>query len=372
MPELAESPVVSSPGYSTDDADREGLRTRPAPRLQLDYIDGMRALAALYIVCHHALRVRVLPWPLFNLFSHGQEVVAVFIVISGFCLALPNAQRGEWKVDAKRFFTRRARRILPPYYAAIALAVVFAAIKHAYGGSTTFRSIWVHLLMIQNWSVEMYTLAGPFWSVAVECQIYLLFPILVLTRRKLGAFANLLLWFALAVASFPLLHARGETIFLGYFAIGIFSAEAAFRKNWRPWMLLCMIVAGIAAMFANYRHLFIAETEWAVFTAALLAYLIHAKTNPLRRLLSWKPLTAIGLFSYSIYLVHAMFLETMGQYMQSKDPMFDASLSPHYMLYMGSAALISLPAAYLFHRAFELPFMSAKRHAVEARVLAKG
>ena len=104
------------------------------PRLRLDFLDGLRGLAALYVLLYHAsLRAGVLAaaapaQPVakaisvlhFCLLGYGHLAVAVFIVLSGYCLMLPVA-RTEGAVlpgGALAFIQRRARRILPPYYAA--------------------------------------------------------------------------------------------------------------------------------------------------------------------------------------------------------------------------------------------------------------
>ena len=113
-------------------ADLMGQAKRTPPeRLQLDFIDGLRALAALYIVLHHLLQTSAyMTWWLFPL-RYGFEVVVVFITISGFCLALPLSQRGRWKLEVRHFYWKRARRILPPYYAALALGFLIVLLYAA-------------------------------------------------------------------------------------------------------------------------------------------------------------------------------------------------------------------------------------------------
>src|SRR4051812_40619291 len=103
-------------------------------RLRLEYVDGMRALAALVVYLNHAyaqvstgdqVALRG-PWSLSRVsMVAGHLSVTVFIVVSGFCLTLPViSQGGELRGGVKGFLKRRARRILPPYYAAVALCLV--------------------------------------------------------------------------------------------------------------------------------------------------------------------------------------------------------------------------------------------------------
>src|SRR5205085_647811 len=94
----------------------------------LAYLDGLRGLAALQVVLGHAAmqvhwgslaKPRVIQAALGPM-TFAREAVALFIVLSGFCLMLPVVRReGVLQGGAWQFFKRRARRILPPYYLAL-------------------------------------------------------------------------------------------------------------------------------------------------------------------------------------------------------------------------------------------------------------
>ena len=106
----------------------------PAARragVRLKYIDGLRALAALYVAAGHAFKeldpyrdnfaiahphaAPAVEFFALLLFGHGHFAVAVFIVISGFCLMLPLALKERTAMESTgHFIARRARRILPP------------------------------------------------------------------------------------------------------------------------------------------------------------------------------------------------------------------------------------------------------------------
>src|SRR4051794_40542870 len=95
------------------------------PSLQLNFLDGLRGLSALYVAAYHAFlftghagdaekHLPVIGWFLL----YGYLGVPVFIVLSGFVLMLPVVSRGrglELPGGARKFIRRRARRILPPY-----------------------------------------------------------------------------------------------------------------------------------------------------------------------------------------------------------------------------------------------------------------
>src|SRR4051812_16368916 len=106
-----------------------------APRVRLAYLDGLRALAASYVVGFHAVlgfgggELTGLWRGLRRAFAFGHEAVAVFIVLSGYCLMLPviRNQQSPSTVALGAFVRRRAFRILPPYFAALAYSLLLMA-----------------------------------------------------------------------------------------------------------------------------------------------------------------------------------------------------------------------------------------------------
>ena len=111
---------------------RRAPRRSSSPRQRLAGLDGVRGLAALFVVVHHVF-LRAFPgYPVDRApfwagwFIYGRFAVVVFIVLSGFSLALSPARHG-WRLDGvSRFASRRARRILPPYWAALVFSLAVA------------------------------------------------------------------------------------------------------------------------------------------------------------------------------------------------------------------------------------------------------
>src|SRR5262245_54424585 len=101
------------------------------PRQRLSFLDGLRGLACLYVLLFHELTVKVegaseLSRPMRWLrawFGQGHFSVVFFIVLSGFSLMLPvvRSESRDLAGGFKGYMRRRARRILPPYYAAVVL-----------------------------------------------------------------------------------------------------------------------------------------------------------------------------------------------------------------------------------------------------------
>jgi peptidoglycan/LPS O-acetylase OafA/YrhL len=187
------------------------------PRLRLEYLDGLRGLAALYVVWYHiyldvvndqktSAKIPELLHPFMELlFAHGSSSVAIFIVLSGYCLMLPVARSedGQLRGGFFSYIKRRARRILPPYYAALLLSIIlrialpknlldFTVLSWSIGEpALTPGAIISHLLLIHNLNVEWrLKINAPMWSVGLEWQIYFLFALVLIPATFRSNFSS--------------------------------------------------------------------------------------------------------------------------------------------------------------------------------------
>jgi peptidoglycan/LPS O-acetylase OafA/YrhL len=249
----------------------------------------------------------------------------VFIVLSGFSLALSPARHG-WQLDGlSRFAQRRARRILPAYWAALAfsLAVAWLIVAQPGHGLPDAKSVVVNGLLVQN-IVGAPSPNAAFWSMAVEAQLYIAFPLLLLMVRRWGAVA-MVATVTLVVAAVGVVgpHASGLDTFviqsppdlaalfaLGVLTAGIVGASRA-HKEW-PWTWLAL-AAGAPVLAAicwqgsvwTLDHLFWVDLALGPAIACLLAGLATGRPAPLLRLLDTRPIRSLGSSSYSLYLTHA-------------------------------------------------------------------
>ena len=173
-------------------------KSRPAsPAQHIIFLDGMRGAAALYVVLFHLATVlprQELPFWAYAAtepFTQGHIAVGIFIVLSGYLLMLPATRSDTFALRGglKTFFARRGRRILPPYYAALLLSIPPEWFKlHFHGETISIGSVVSHLFMVHNLRSDwVTTINGPLWSVAVECQIYIIFALLLLPLcRRFG------------------------------------------------------------------------------------------------------------------------------------------------------------------------------------------
>ena len=316
-------------------------------KLHLSYLDGLRAGAALYVVLFHAVIgfTRDLSGPLRVLkllFGYGHEAVAIFIVLSGYCLMLPVARSsdGQLKGGFWSYLGRRAFRILPPYFAALALSLLLIRYVPVLGraGSHTiwdeslpgfgFGPVASHLLLVHNWVPEWaYRINGPFWSVATEWQIYFFFPLLLLPLWRRGGIW-LLLGSAALLGYAPLLFARAPARhavpwYLLLFGVGMLAAAVGFsgrrterwlheRGRWStlsPTLWVVCALGGTLGARIWFRFLPLTDLLVGCAAAALLVHCTNqvkgaSKRGRLLGVLESPLLVGIGRFSYSLYLTH--------------------------------------------------------------------
>jgi peptidoglycan/LPS O-acetylase OafA/YrhL len=291
-------------------------------RQRLAGLDGVRGLAALFVVGDHVF-LRAFPgypvdrapfWAAWLIY--GRFPVVVFIVLSGFSLALAPARHG-WRLDGVRSFARRrARRILPAYWAALAfsLAVAWLIVPQPGHGPPDVRSVLVNGLLVQN------LVAAPspnqaFWSMAVEAQLYLAFPLLLLMVRRWSG-AAMVAAVTLAVVAVGLFGRHAFVVIesapdlAALFALGLVSAGlVGSRRPW-PWLALAAVAPVVAVLWWGgsvwtLGHLMWVDLALGPAVACLLIGLATGQPAPLLRLLDSRPLRSLGASSYSLYLTHA-------------------------------------------------------------------
>jgi peptidoglycan/LPS O-acetylase OafA/YrhL len=343
-------------------------------------LDGIRGLAALYVVINHVF-LRAFPgypvdhapfWAAWFIF--GRFAVVVFIVLSGFSLALAPARHG-WRLDGLRQFARRrARRILPAYWAALAfsLAVAWLIVAQPGHGMPDAKSVLVNGLLVQN-IVGARSPNAAFWSMAVEVQLYLLFPLLLLTVRRRGAIV-MLATVTLVVAAVGVFgpHIRHVDTFviesapdlaalfaLGVLTAGIVGASGA-RRSW-PWGWLALGAATPVLAIIWWRgsvwtldRLFWVDLAIGPAIACLLAALATGHAARVRRVLDARPIRNLGLSSYSLYLTHAPIVVIVYERIVAGRV---AQGVPAFAVTLAIALPLTIAFARLFAAVFEKPFL---------------
>ncbi|MGB8645340.1 MAG: acyltransferase family protein, partial [Anaerolineae bacterium] len=303
-------------------------------------LDGLRALAVLAVLLYHA----DLHWA-----QGGFLGVEVFFVISGYLItALLLAEwRTQGRIDLPRFWFRRARRLLPALLVLIGAGLAYAVLFLPAEVATLRGDAAAALLYVTNWYyilgqksyfefVGRPSLFQHLWSLAVEEQFYLIWPVLLTLLVRLfkprraqwvilgGALFSTLL---MALLYQPDLDPSRVYYGTDTRAAGLLLG-AALAFAWRPWeqaaapsgagtlvrsLLLDLTgLAGLAALGwaclqVNEFDPFLYQGGFALIslaTAIVIAVAVHPRAHLGRRLLSLRPLVWIGERSYGIYLWH--------------------------------------------------------------------
>ena len=310
---------------------------RPA-RGHLAGLDGLRAVAIIAVVVFH-LDPDWLPG--------GFLGVDVFFVISGFLITtlLVRERRGAGRVDLVGFWTRRARRLLPALLVVVPAAVLIArtvetdllvGIRRQALGALTFSTNWLEIGQGSNYfAATSPQLFMNFWSLAVEEQFYLAWPLAMLLLLALhrrfalteGALATLVLGIGVASAvgmavtydaSNPTRAYYGTDTHLFGLMLGASLAIVwtgplrayTTSRVWsarRGWIIAGSVVAVVALLaLAGEEHAWTFRLGIPAISVATTLLILAAVDRPgkLRSTLELAPLTWIGRRSYGIYLWH--------------------------------------------------------------------
>jgi peptidoglycan/LPS O-acetylase OafA/YrhL len=358
----------------------EQVPVRVPDRPRLAGLDGLRGFAALYVLLDHCWLLTYPGFPHDNgpwwlgWLMFGHLAVVFFLVVSGFSLGVGPARAG-WRLGSTaRYARRRAWRILPPYWAALvfSLVVAWAITPQPHSGPPTAGTVAVYGLLLQDLAVVP-TPNGAFWSIAVEAELYVVLPLLLLLRRRLGAAGTLALATLpvvglglLGLAATPptdkltgLTPQLAPLFALGLVAAGITVAGPRVRRLPWPW-LAALAAAPVIALAAatgsvwTADHFFWIDLALGPAMALLLVAVTTGRPVPLVRLLDTRPVRALGSFSYSLYLIHLPVVTVVSR-----------TIGRHHLVSPGLPTFfltfaIAVPAALLLARGFaavfEIPF----------------
>lgn len=307
-------------------------------------LDGLRGIAILLVVWFHVWQIcwqaTIIPFVNISfqpLVETGFLGVALFFFISGFVLMLPYAQAhlaGTPAPTLRHFFGRRFLKIVPSYVLCIVGMIAIGYQTYTNFGDAA-RDIVFHLLFIHNWFGVTYgSIEGVLWSLGVEVQFYVLFPLLVLAfvRRPLTTTFVLFvianawrLWAMLTpnhyyyeqrLAQLPGyidFFAAGMLAAFAYVAIALLRPQLAEKR----WLFTALSLAGAIAFIVLAHDCYVHRTDhewpqnWVVQwrSAVALAFLVTAlgslfAVRGFQLVLANRPLLFLAAISYNLYLWH--------------------------------------------------------------------
>jgi peptidoglycan/LPS O-acetylase OafA/YrhL len=303
----------------------------------LPALDGVRALAVLAVLCYHGGR----SWA-----AGGFLGVDAFFVLSGFLIT--SLLLSEWgatgEIDLKAFWTRRARRLLPALFLVLGAVAVYAAVVAAPTELERIRGDGLaSLFYVANWRFVVtsqsyfaqFDVPSPlrhFWSLAIEEQFYLVWPLIVVAflRWRRGAVGALACCTAVgAVASAVAMAAwyvpgqdpsrvyygtdtRAQALLIGALLGMIWLrhpvvTNAVGRAVLNGAALIALVLLGWCWSTTTD------DADWlyrggfgvtAILVAVVIASAVQPRAGPVGRALSVTPLRVVGKISYGLYLWH--------------------------------------------------------------------
>ena len=329
----------------------------------------------------------------------GWAGVAIFFVVSGFCIRLAHIKSASagWKA----FAIRRFWRIYPPYFVAlIGFAFFYRYTRLSFTGPHHGFFDWAqlgsHLLLVHNVDPRsFYGINGAFWSIAVEVQLYLLYPVLDWLVRRWGwskvigaiGVIEVSLRFAMTVAGeeaptgqmatglVPGWLAASPLAYWFSWSIGAWLADARSHGDRLPfarqsgwiWATLFVVSYFVRPLIA-FSFLFAAMTS-VVVLARILARQDSGEpgrnTGGNNSTQIGNALAAIGAVSYSMYLLHQPMLMAVAPAWQKIAPALAGQPKYLFLAMLGMGVLV-IPASWLFYRWIEQPCIAIGRKLTNA------
>lgn len=302
----------------------------PLPKSRhLEHIDELRGIAILLVILGHIFGYAGVGYPapfaqqdpsrdaggiagflFISVFCNGFFGVMLFFVLSGFCIRWSHLHTRAFSY--RDFYLRRTFRIYPAYLAWLGLFAVLV--------SAPWWDVLVHALLLHNFStVTFNSIDRPLWSIALEWQIYLLYPLILLVARKIPA--PLVLWGTaiIGVISGVLGSSTVQRMFQSEFLtvlaqlpswllfpwmLGFYQAEKLHAGDvTRPSLLFLPIILVLSLATEAHPKLGILRViPWSLASVFLLQ-LFNSRADKVPAAWS-KPLAFTGIVSYSIYLGH--------------------------------------------------------------------
>lgn len=331
-------------------------------------------MAALGVVCHHVLyggvRVADFPWHFFPIWKgsfYGAYGVNLFFVLSGYLITSLLILDRRTKHYYGNFYWKRVFRILPALL--LILAITWAL------GYITAAAAVLAVLFIQNFNEILHLPAsGPFWSLSIEEQFYVVWPAVVrqMTPRTMRRcmWAVVLTVPIIRVVSIALGHGRMHYTFMNcdglawgaLLALRAFELRVPYRagngktlfKEFGWPLLICGGSFFLVAEFyerLGYKTYAGSLTGLNLIFTGLLAFLITHREGALSKTLSLGLFTYLGSISYMVYLSHVYVLQFCQEHMVGVWAGSGlANLYLRFALVLGISVIFSSLTLYLFER----------------------
>jgi len=341
-------------------------------REKIPQLDALRGIAILLVIAHNATLHYGTTSYLHPLFDRGWMGVDLFFVLSGFLISGILLDTKESPNYFKNFYARRVLRIWPLYYCL--LAFMFVVLPHASAsqGVAIFAKSspwWAYPLFLQNFLLPLSTdAAGPLgvtWSLAIEEQFYLVWPIIVrfLSKRQVAILAiaeiaasPFLRYFLAAhhIHIYANFFCRLDGLMLGAGLAALVRSKDFVRERYIGFALAVLAVATPLAVILDLRR-----AEWIVFTFTSLAAgaIVYLAMFWQQKWFQWplanRFLLFTGTISYGLFLLHKIAFAGVD--------VLHVNSVKHPLLTLGVILIGSYVLAITSWNVLEQPFLRLKR-----------
>jgi peptidoglycan/LPS O-acetylase OafA/YrhL len=325
------------------------VKTLKAVNNRIPSLDGLRAFSILLVLMGHGAATVPAGWQPSEwssaIIENSSLGVYVFFVISGFLITrlLMKERQKTGNISIKDFYIRRAFRIWPAFYvfwlAVLILGGIGAIQLHVGEAIAAGLYAWNYYPGGQTWFL------GHTWSLAVEEQFYLLWPVtLRLLGNSRGRFfsaAVILLSPVVRVATyflFPqlrghipiMLHTRMDSLMFGSLAALLYDEPRFQRFLEKCYWLRLPALAAIFVIFVSSqlarvgKGSYLLTVGWTIdgcCICLLLLWSIQHESSTMGKLLNCGPIVHLGLISYSLYLWNQLFLTPLNQTVSGRFPL---------------------------------------------------
>jgi len=338
-------------------------------------LDGIRCLAIVAVVWHHAPHPASLP-----IYGRGFLGVDLFFILSGFLITtkLLREKARHGRISLRRFWIGRILRLAPAYYGMLAaLTVAYLLFRPGSADAARlFSGLPVYAFYLSNWIDPGAPNLAPTWSLATEEQFYVIWPLVeafvapagLLAAWIAGFAANQLVNFGVidntlariapGLTDRDIMQATFTPILLGVGLAHLLNRRLLHRAiavTLAPSVIVVPLLAGALLLLLGSAATDISggiRLGIQMLGTALLASLVVHPSQPLVRALEWKPIRLVGQWSYGIYLYH-MFCIAAAQAMAGKLGL------PSQSVFLGGLCL-SVAVAGASYTLFERPIMRLK------------
>lgn len=345
-------------------------------RQYIPQLDGLRAFAVFLVLLSHGLNTAGGPAILKAFAGFGGLGVQLFFILSGYLITGILLHAKNEQNYFKNFYARRGLRIWPLYYAILAIAFLTMPFARAYSDHPNVHvSFAVYVFYLQNivyGHARVPAILGPTWSLAVEEQFYLVWPLLVrfVSKRALIRVCIFLILAVPVFRMFSLVDTWNTLCQLDALAIG--ALFACYRDSLLYWKrfagaLLILLPAGVTMQLISgdgvLSALGIAKTILVYGSAALLLRTLD-DSSWFAAVFRNRFLCYVGKVSYGVYLFNSTLFAALFALLKhsSKYRLFAAQhavLAEIIQFFAGCALVIAV--AGFSYRYFEKPFLNMKR-----------